>query len=152
MCICIDNELSTQCSIWAWLLAFSEWQEPLKKLPGFQRFRDDLVKVSFVTAFLVQNHQENPWKQAVELQSPVLTGQSSTAALAYGETVGNEKLEVFNGAPKRFFFMILYLHIGLLLQMLLIFQAHYYIKSTINMNANKLWSINPDTYLQFQSA
>lgn len=32
------------------MLAFSEWQEPLKKLPGFQRFRDDLAKVSFVTA------------------------------------------------------------------------------------------------------
>lgn len=33
--------------------------------------------------------------------------------------------------------MILYLDIGLLLQILLIFQAHYYTKSAINMNANK---------------
>lgn len=40
----------------------------------------------------------------MELQRPALTRQSSTAALPYRETVGNEKLEDFNGAPKYSFY------------------------------------------------
>lgn len=55
--------------------------------------------------------------------------------------------------PQKFFFLMLYLDIGLPLQMLLIFQTHYcnsvYTESAININANKLRSINQDTYLQF---
>lgn len=55
--------------------------------------------------------------------------------------------------PQKIFFLMFYLDIGLPLQMLLVFQAHYfnslYTESTINMNANKLRSINLDTYLQF---
>lgn len=55
--------------------------------------------------------------------------------------------------PQTILFMMLYLDIGLPLQLLLIFQAHYfnsvYIEPTINMTTNKLRSINLDTYLQF---
>lgn len=151
MCICINNELSTQCSIWAWLLAFSEWQEPLKKLPGFQRFRDDLANMSFVTD-LSRIASKVPGNILWNHRPQLLHCQNSTAALTYRETVRNKKLEAFHGAPKAFFLM-LYLDIGLPLQMLLIFQTHYfnsvYTESATNTNANKLRSINQDTYLQF---
>lgn len=102
VCVCINNELSAQCSIWAWLLPFTKRQEPLKKLPGFQRFRDDLAKVSFVTASsriatkipgnALRNHRAQLWHC-----------QSGAAALTYGEAAGNKEVGAFNGAPKDFF-------------------------------------------------
>lgn len=86
----------------------------------------------------------------MESQSPTLALPKQRSG--YRETVGNKKSEVFNGAPKDIF-MMLYLDVGLPPQVLLIFQARcfdsVYTESTINTNANKLRSINPDTYLQF---